>query len=119
MTREMYFSIAVILGLLTLVSYVGGVKFRESANEIIQIYNALERYLVRNSKWKEPIRYNSKFYDVQFQTSKEAIEIITIMIRDAIKCFNQQNGLVKLTTENLLSELKFIQRKLYTIYTFS
>ncbi len=113
-----FFLILVIICVIVYLTLIQGMEFRRRAKEIINFYNSLEKYLIKSSKWLEVIIYPSIFYDVKFQTSKEAISIITFMIRDAIKCFKQQNVLARTTSENLLDELYFIQRKLLMIYTF-
>lgn len=116
MTRGMYFSILLTICVLVYLLWIQGMEFRKRAKEIIRFYNRLEKYLIRDSKWSEVMEYPSSFYDVKFQTSEEVIGIMTIMIRDAIKCFKQQNAFTRAITENLLDELNFIQRKLMTIY---
>lgn len=127
MIRGMYFSVLVILIVLLILAaiymtvnllWIQEMEFKRRANEIIHMYNDLEEFLIRSSKWSKVMNYPSDFYDVKFQTSKEVIEKMTIMIRDAIKCFKQQNGFARVLTEPLLSELHFIQRKLMIIHVF-
>lgn len=93
-------------------------EFKKRAKEIIELYNTLEKYLIKNTEWSEVIFYPSSFYDVSFKTSKEAVSIIAQMISDAIKCFKEQSDFAKSTTEHLLDELFFINRSLSMIYTF-
>lgn len=89
-----------------------GIEFRRRTKEIINFYNDLEKYLIKNSKWSEVLSYPSVFYDIKFQTSEEAICSMVFMITDAFKCFKRQNILSRAITENMLSELYSIQRKL-------
>ncbi|MCI8362605.1 MAG: hypothetical protein HFJ41_05720 [Clostridia bacterium] len=94
-------------------------EFKERANEIIKIYNIHKEFLIANVVWKEKITYPySKFYKLEFKTAEELVGKITIMIRDAIKCFKQQSRFKQRRTENLLDELDNIQRQLSIIYTF-
>ena len=94
-------------------------EFKERANEIIKIYNIHKEFLIANVVWKEKITYQySKFYKLEFKTAKELVEKITIMIRDAVKCFKQQGRFAQMRTENLFYELHFITRELMIIYTF-
>lgn len=120
MTREIYFSIIVALVILSVGIIVWITiqtrEFSERANEIIRMYQVLEPYLIRDSKWSEEVDYPSKFYHIKFQTSKKAMEEMTVMIRDAIRCFKRQNSIGRSITKNLSDELDFIQSKLMTIY---
>ena len=120
MTREMYFSILVaivcLVFCLLLILWIQVMEFKKRANEIIRMYNELERDLIIGSKWSEVVNYPSDFYDVKIQTSEEAIEEMAIMISDAIKCFKQQNVFVRELTENLLLDLYSINRKLMIIH---
>ena len=93
-------------------------EFKKRVKEIIDIYDKYENYLIENYVWEKTIIYRSEFYVIKFRTAKELAEKMTIMISDAIKCFNKQGSLEKGITEKLLADLYCIQRKIMFIYTW-
>ncbi len=102
----------------SLLSYQGE-EFKKRAEEIIQLYNDTEKYMIKNTVWTEPIHYESEFCSFDFSSSKDIEENITYMITEAIKCFKSQNIIARIKNETLFDELSFIQRKLVYLYTFS
>lgn len=93
-------------------------EFITRALEIIEAYKGIEKYLMKKCVWTEAISFPSSFYDEKFQTSEEAMKILTTMVADAIDCYDQLIGKrKKRKLEELQFELLFIQRKI-RLFTF-
>lgn len=106
-----------IIGLVAFVLYIQGWEFRRRAKEIKNMYDSLEEFLIKKSRWSEPIEYPSSFYDIKFQTSTEVIEQLTKMIFDAKKCYIGQNYILQELSENLNIDLTNINKKLMILYS--
>lgn len=116
----LFFLLVVSFVVVIIFLYSRGEEFKKRAKEIIQIYNLHEEYIIKNSVWKTTIIYpKSEFYVLKFKNTYELTDQITIMITDAIKCYKKQNVFTQSMTENLLLDVKNIQRKLMYIYLYN
>ncbi len=94
-------------------------EFKRRIKEIFLLYKFLEEVCYGRANLKTPFIYESNFYIIHVKNKKELAAKLIVMINDAINCYKQQTSISKLLTENMFSELFWINRKLIFIYTFA